>query len=152
MKSIKDFFHNANDIVLAILIIAAATALIAWRLNIILDYPEKIAQETAVTSEESSESSESTKSTDTADTETSSSVETGSAFEDNLLTADVSFEVSSGNASEAAQGLIDAKLFTDYDQFASAASDAGLSPADLVAGSYSFSKGASVDDVLNKIM
>ena len=42
MKHIKNFFYNINDLILAALILTAAAILIYWRLDIILDYPEKV--------------------------------------------------------------------------------------------------------------
>ena len=43
----KNFFHNISDIVLAILIVAIASGVIFWRMQIIMDYPEKVAAEQA---------------------------------------------------------------------------------------------------------
>jgi hypothetical protein len=37
MRHIKNFFHDINDIVLAILIVAIAAGVIYWRMQIILD-------------------------------------------------------------------------------------------------------------------
>lgn len=48
MKHIKDLIYNINDIVLAILIVAVAAGIIYWRMNIILDYPEKVAHQNAI--------------------------------------------------------------------------------------------------------
>ena len=49
MNRIKDFFHNVNDIILAIVIIAAAAGIIYWRVNIIMDYTESSADATSNT-------------------------------------------------------------------------------------------------------
>ncbi|NLA70441.1 MAG: hypothetical protein GX852_05315 [Clostridiales bacterium] len=40
MNKIKDFFHNSNDIILALVIIMLAVGVIFWRLTVILDYPK----------------------------------------------------------------------------------------------------------------
>ncbi len=40
MKKIKDLIYDYNDILLALLIIAAAAAIIMWRVNDIMAYPE----------------------------------------------------------------------------------------------------------------
>lgn len=45
MKYIKDFFYNLSDLIIIVFILAAAAALIFWRVNIILDYPEALAAE-----------------------------------------------------------------------------------------------------------
>ena len=49
MNRIKDFFHNVNDIILAIVIIAAAAGIIYWRMNVIMAYPESSADATSNT-------------------------------------------------------------------------------------------------------
>ena len=43
MRHIRNFFHNINDIVLAVIIVALAAGIIYWRMQIILDYPKEIA-------------------------------------------------------------------------------------------------------------
>ena len=51
MRHIKNFIHNINDIVLAIVIVAIAAGIIFWRMQIILDYPKTIVQNQTVTEE-----------------------------------------------------------------------------------------------------
>ncbi len=58
MRHIKNFIHNINDIVLAIVIVAIAAGIIFWRMQIILDYPKTIVQNQTVTEEAAEESSE----------------------------------------------------------------------------------------------
>lgn len=48
MRGFKDFWHETNDIALAIIIILLAAGLIGWRLRIILQYPAKLAKEASV--------------------------------------------------------------------------------------------------------
>lgn len=55
MRLIKNFFHNINDVVLAILIVAIAAGVIYWRMQIILDYPKTIVSNQAVTEEPAAE-------------------------------------------------------------------------------------------------
>ena len=55
MRHIKNFFHNINDVVLAILIVAIAAGVIYWRMQIILDYPKTIVSNQAVTEEPAAE-------------------------------------------------------------------------------------------------
>ena len=45
MKKIKDFFYDKNDIIIELLIVAAAAFLIYNRINAIMDYPAKYAEE-----------------------------------------------------------------------------------------------------------
>jgi predicted cobalt transporter CbtA len=51
MRLIKNFIHNINDVVLAIIIVLLAAGIIYWRMQIILDYPKTIVAEQAVTEE-----------------------------------------------------------------------------------------------------
>jgi predicted cobalt transporter CbtA len=55
MRLIKNFLHNINDIVLAIVIVALAAGIIYWRMQIILDYPKQLADQQAVYMEEAEE-------------------------------------------------------------------------------------------------
>ena len=48
MRHIRNFIHNINDIVLALVIVAVAAGVIYWRMDIILDYPKQIAAQNAV--------------------------------------------------------------------------------------------------------
>ena len=47
MRHIRNLFHNINDIVLAVIIVALAAGIIYWRMQIILDYPKELANERA---------------------------------------------------------------------------------------------------------
>lgn len=44
MRLIKNFFHNINDVLLAVIIVAIASGIIYWRMQIILDYPKQLAE------------------------------------------------------------------------------------------------------------
>ena len=48
MRVFKDFFHETNDIALAIVIVLFAAGLIGWRIRIILQYPAQLAKEATV--------------------------------------------------------------------------------------------------------
>ena len=52
MRSIRNFFHDINDILLALIIVVIASGIIYWRLNIILDYPKQLAAEQATYEQE----------------------------------------------------------------------------------------------------
>ena len=71
MKGLKDFLYDKNDILIALLILVLAAFLIAWRMDVIMAYPETLAEqtdttdtteETAVGSEETSGGPEGTSS------------------------------------------------------------------------------------------
>ena len=53
MRHIKNFLHYINDIVLAILIVAAAAVIIFWRMQVIYDYPKTVVGNQTVTEESS---------------------------------------------------------------------------------------------------
>ena len=55
MRHIRNFIHDINDIVLAILIVAIAAGIIFWRMQIILDYPSTVVTEQTVTEETADE-------------------------------------------------------------------------------------------------
>ena len=38
MKKFKDFLYDKNDILIAVLILVVAAAIIAWRMDVILQY------------------------------------------------------------------------------------------------------------------
>ena len=58
MRHIRNFLHNINDIVLAIVIVLIAAGIIYWRMQIILDYPKKLANEQATYEQEQDTSAE----------------------------------------------------------------------------------------------
>ena len=47
MTHIRNFLHNINDVVLAIVIVLLAAGIIYWRMQIIMDYPKQLANENA---------------------------------------------------------------------------------------------------------
>ena len=48
MRLIKNFMHNINDILLALVIVAVAAGIIFWRMDMILEYPKQMAARNAV--------------------------------------------------------------------------------------------------------
>ena len=67
MRAIKNFFHNINDILLAIIVVALATGVIYWRMNIILNYPKQLAEEQAIYLQQDAEEAESAEAADAAE-------------------------------------------------------------------------------------
>jgi hypothetical protein len=51
MRLIKNFIHNINDVVLAMIIVAIAAGVIYWRMQVIFDYPKKVVENQTVTEE-----------------------------------------------------------------------------------------------------
>jgi F0F1-type ATP synthase membrane subunit b/b' len=72
MRHIRNFFHNINDIILAIIIVAIASGIIYWRLQVILDYPKKMVQQQIEQEEKTqTEANETKTDAEEADTEKS---------------------------------------------------------------------------------
>ena len=46
LKTLKDFYYDKNDIIIALLILCIAGLIIMWRINVIMDYPQTLAKET----------------------------------------------------------------------------------------------------------
>ena len=42
MKRFKDFLYDKNDILIAVLILVVAASIIAWRMDVILQYPKQL--------------------------------------------------------------------------------------------------------------
>lgn len=67
MRLIKNFLHNINDIVLAVIIVALAAGIIYWRMQIILDYPKQLADQQAEYQQEQAEEQSAGAETEEAD-------------------------------------------------------------------------------------
>ena len=78
MRAIKNFFHNINDILLAIIVVALATGIIYWRMNIILDYPKQLAGEQAIYQQEEAAEEEAAEEEAAAEEETEETEADGS--------------------------------------------------------------------------
>ncbi|HKK95687.1 MAG TPA: hypothetical protein VJ916_05180 [Anaerovoracaceae bacterium] len=168
MKHIKNFFYNINDLILAVIILAAAAVLIYWRLDIILDYPEKmlessnndtIIEEIQVPEETPDETEEEPTETEKeAETEEENepveeepAVETGSIFIDGKLSEDVTVKIQGGSANAAVNSLISANFFDDYNQYSDAVKSFGGTPENIKAGTYSFRKDTTLERILDVI-
>ena len=46
MKGLKDFLYDKNDILIALIILIVAALLIVWRMDVIMEYPHTLAEET----------------------------------------------------------------------------------------------------------
>lgn len=135
MKSLKDFFYDKNDILIALAILLVAGLLIIWRMDVIMEYPQTLAQET-----------------DTTKTTEQSAVENPDQIWDNgVLARDITVTVAGGSATSAVQCLIDAGLFTTYDQYADTCKTAGCTPENIKAKTFTFDKGSTQTDIAEKV-
>lgn len=170
----KNFFFKTNDILLAILIIALACGVIAWRMNVIMDYPntlseqanstqteEQANQDADAAANESDAGADADADKNTADAEadketaanTDSDNDSASSdtFVDGKLTKTVKVTVQGGSATAAAGCLVDAGLFKSYDDYAKYCKKAGTNPEAIKAGTFSFSSGMSKTAIAKKV-
>lgn len=82
MRVIKNFFHNINDILLAIIIVALAAGIIYWRMGIILDYPRQFAAEQAAYEQELDDAEDADDEEDAEEAEDAEDAEEGDASGD----------------------------------------------------------------------
>ena len=135
MKALKDFFYDKNDIIIALAILLIAGFIIFWRMEVIMDYPQTLAKET-----------------DTTQTTEESAVENpDQIWIAGVLTRDITVKVEGGTAAGAVQCLIDAGLFTNYDQFAEVCNTAGCNPENIKANTFTFDKGSTQADIAKEV-
>lgn len=166
MKKFKDFIYDKNDIIIAVLILAVAALIIAWRLDVILQYPKQLINNDADTNV-SEPADNSDNSDDNADTPADNSGDgDNSNSGDNAnngdstpaqlwvggkLSRDIEVDVTGTTASAAVQCLIDKGLFTDYSEYQKACENLGLNHEKVSAGTMTFTKGSTKADVARKI-
>lgn len=135
MKSFKDFYYDKNDIIIALLILLIAGLIIAWRINVIMDYPQTLAKET-----------------DTTQTTEESAIDNpDQIWLGGQLTREITVTISGGSAAAAAECLIDTGLFESYDQFAEACDSAGCNPEDIKANTFTFDAGSTQTDIAKEV-
>lgn len=160
MKSSKDFIYKISDILIAIAIILVAAAIIFWRMDVIMDYPDTLDAQTAV--EETQNGSEGeTPAKEPAKEPSKEPAKEPAAPEENgsglavwngdVLSKDMTVNVASGSATAAAQSLVDAGLFKDYDEFSKVCSNADVKPENIKAGTFNFSAGITKQDIVKAV-
>lgn len=154
MKKFKDFLYDKNDIIIAFLILVAAALLIIWRMNVIMEYPKQIVgtedskTETPVTTPDEGAGTATTDGDNNSDDENTDS---DVIWADGILARDMEITVKGDSASAAIQCLIDAGLFEDYAEYQSACSNLGLDHEKVRAGTFTFSKGSSKNDIARAV-
>ena len=164
MKRIKDFFYSVNDILIILLILAGAAALIYWRIGIIMDYPKTLAVEiqegTAegldiempeVTEEEPEEPKNETITNNTTPPEPGEGPRDSTIWKDGKLKVSVTIETQEGSAAEAAEALIQAGLFTSYEDYEAVCNKAGVSADDIKATEFTFPVGTTQEDIVIEV-
>ncbi len=170
MKKFKDFIYDKNDIIIAVLILAIAALIIAWRLDVILQYPKQLINNGADTNV-SEPADNSDNSGDNADTPADNSDDANNSnsgdnansgdstpaqepaqlWVDGKLSKDIEVDVTGTTASAAVQCLVDKGLFTDYAEYQKACDSLGLDDEKVSAGTMTFTKGSTKADVARKI-
>lgn len=181
MKKLKDFIYDKNDIIIAALILIVAALIIAWRLNVILEYPKQLINADGDTNIEEpadnsgTQTNEDNNGKDNADDNGSGSGnaadntgnggtvagngdgttgETPAATQlwvDGKLSKDVEVDVTGTTASAAIQCLVDAGLFADYAEYQSACEGQGLDHEKVSAGTFTFAKDSTKAQIARKI-
>lgn len=168
MEKLKDFIYDKNDILVALGVLLLAAFLIVWRMDAIMDYPEKIfADGEQISAEQGSDegqddadgsagSDENPDSGDTPQPDDSGSSDTPAVPSDALwqggiLTRDVEVDVYGNSAMAAVQCLVDAGLFDDYEEYKIICDLSGMNHEKVSAGSLLFEKGCTKEEVARKI-
>ena len=161
MKGIKDFLYDKNDILIALVILTAAAMLIAWRMDVIMEYPHTLAQETGtqVTTDDSAidddDASKASAGSDAGSTaaedgngqDAESGAPADTLWSGDALSRDVTVTVQGGSAMAAVQSLMDAGLFDSYDQFTQVCQAAGCKPENIKATTFTFAAGSTQADI-----
>ena len=169
MKKLKDFIYDKNDIIIAALILAAAALIIAWRMDVILQYPKELINANDPVVEEpidgdtqpddsntgdkpaDNTGTDNNGSSDNSGTAGGDSTEPAQLWVDGKLSKDAEVDVTGTTASAAVQCLVDAGLFSDYAEYQSTCDSQGLDHEKVSAGTFTFAKGSTKAQVARKI-
>ena len=177
MKKLKDFLYDKSDLLIALAILLIAAVLIAWRLDVIMDYPKEIVKdndhqtefplippeedESDDTGEGPSEGSndseegsneESSENTEESDDEESVEEPETPLWESGVLTREVTVTVRGNSATAAVQCLIDAGLFESYDEYVNLCAIQGVAhPESVVGGTFTFDAGTDKQTILSYV-
>lgn len=150
MKGLKDFLYDKNDILIALIILVVAALLITWRMEVIMEYPQTLAEETGtqVTTDDTAVDDHDSDSDNDDHTQGSGdNTSTDTLWSGDTLARDVTVTVQGGSATAAVQSLIDAGLFDSYDQFTQVCSAAGCKPENIKATTFTFETGSTQADI-----
>lgn len=146
MGKIKDFFYNKNDIIIVLLILAIAGFIIYTKINVIMDYPEKLAESQAATTQETSETADTSAASEassaSADTTATEASKTGKTVSITIKDSDTSVSVS--------KKLADAGLVDSATEFEGYISNMGKAEK-IQSGTFKIEQGSSFEKILNTI-
>ena len=150
MKKLKDIFYDYNDIVIALGILVIAALLIVWRLDVILDYPDKILNNGEPQIEKPVVDEPEDKDKD-KDKDKGEDKAPASLWEDGKLTKEVKVNVQGNSASEAIQCLVDKKLFESYSEYQKVCKSMDLDHEKVSAGTFTFKVGTTKKDIADAV-
>lgn len=163
MKRLKDFFYDKNDILIALAILVIAALLIIWRMEVIMAYPQTLAEETGTVQttedeavdDDSASDDKGSDSQNSTDKKDSDSQQTGSAdnsiWSDGKLAKDVTVTVAGGSAVAAVDSLVNAGLFASYDEYSKICKAAGYTPENIKAAAFTFKAGSTQTDIAQMV-
>ena len=139
MNTIKNFIYNISDILVALLIIAAAVLIIGWRVDAIMQYPQELnAQHDA----------------SAAVAAASDNDAAGAADKDSENPAAKSVTVTvvqNDTLSTIAQALVSSGAISDAQQFIDAVNAANAATK-LKFGTYTIPAGTSIEEIIQMMM
>ena len=141
-KNFRDFMYDHNDVLIAFLIIIAATAVIVWCVRNVMNYPNTLDSVTTAEKVQTAVEQESK--------ESGSSVEMAK-WKDGKLKKTITIEVASDSTEAAINSLITAGLFKTAKQFSSYCKKAGVSEADIKTGTFTFKKGSTRITIVKQV-
>lgn len=165
MKKFKDFLYDKNDILIAVLILVVAASIIAWRMDVILQYPKQLIhndkqiETPTVDPSKGDNKDDANKDGDAATgnnggddansgTDTQGTTELWAA---GALTRNVEVDVTGNTATAAIQCLVDAGLFKDYAEYKQICTQSGLDDEKVKGGTFTFEKGSTKADIAKKM-
>jgi len=151
MKKIKDFFYDKNDIIVVLIILALAAFIIYSRIGIIMDYPEKMADESAATTqttvEETGTSAPEEPASEPEESDSDNTEKKTDSSSDETITVKITDDDSSVSVAKKLEkaGLVESA--TEFEGYIS-----NMDKADKIqSGSFEIKKGSSFEEILNTI-
>ena len=141
-RNFRDFMYDHNDVLIAFLIIIAATAVIVWCVRNVMNYPNTLDSVTTAEKVQTAVEQESK--------ESGSSVEMAK-WKNGKLKKTITIEVASDSTEAAINSLITAGLFKTAKQFSSYCKKAGVSEADIKTGTFTFKKGSTRITIVKQV-
>ena len=134
--------YDHNDVLIAFLIIIAATAVIVWCVRNVMNYPNTLDSVTTAEKVQTAVEQESK--------ESGNSVEMAK-WKNGKLKKTITIEVASDSTEAAINSLITAGLFKTAKQFSSYCKKAGVSEADIKTGTFTFKKGSTRITIVKQV-